>query len=262
MVTKRSVLIFGPSGAGKTTFMGWTALDPRTSPALFLDMEANTASLFGLPDGLTVVRIKNLEDLSKQFNYLANGDKVVEVETSNMGKQLVDYTAFKSVIIDSITELYLFTLTGQARERALEQKRKGNAERDDQDAFELRDYGVALNQIRRVLRYFRDLPIHFFATCLSKADLMTGEGRITKPDLPGILAEEIVAMFNVVAFLTISKDKEVNRRILFLHSYPGLRVKFQTPWGTRVPEYFNLGEKVENPVSELLNLMKIPEGEN
>lgn len=260
---KRNILLFAPSGVGKTTFMGWSAFDARTKPVLFLDFESNVASLYGLEDGITIVRIKNLDDLSAQYNHLFNEEVVKVVDEDSGEVTTIDYSKFKTVIVDSISELHTFTLMTKAQDRAEEQQQKGNLARADQDQFEQQDYGVALNQMRRILRYFRDLPINFFATALAKSELEPGEGKVLKPNLAGIMADEIVSMFNSVAFLTVAqgKTKEDKQRVLILHSYPGIRVKFQTPWGKKVVDHFVVGVNQENPMSELLDIMNIPKEE-
>ncbi len=257
---KRNILLFAPSGMGKTTTMGWAALDERTRPVLFLDFESNVASLYGLEDGITIVRIKNLDDLSAQYNHLFNEEVVKTIDEDSGEVTTIDYSLFKTVIVDSISELHTFTLMEKSKERAEEQAQKGNAARADQDQYEMTDYGQALNQMRRILRYFRDLPINFFATALAKSELEAGEGKVTKPSMAGILADEIVAMFNAVAYLTITqgKNKEDKQRVILLHSYPGLRIKFQTPWGQKVVDHFVVGVNNENPIAEILDIMNIP----
>jgi hypothetical protein len=218
------------------------------------------ASLFGLEDGLTIVRIKNLDDLSVQYSHLLNGDKVKELDESTGEVTTIDYGSFRTVVIDSISELHTFTLMSRAQDRATEQSQKGNAGRADQDAFEMQDYGQSLNQMRRILRYFRDLPINFFASALAKAEVEAGEGKVTKPNMAGTLAEEVVSYFNVVAYMNIAKGKteEDRNRVLVLHSFPGIRAKFQAPWGQKVVDHLTLDSTITNPVSSLLDLMKIP----
>lgn len=211
-------LIFGPAGQGKTTLMGSAALDERTAPMLVIDFEGGSGSLAGLD--VDIAPVQSWEDFNEVYNNLANGDTV----------DGVDYSQYKSVAIDSITEIHIFALLDILRE-------KGPTRRDP-DALEIQDYGKASTQLRRLLRAFRDLPLHVFFSALAKDTEIKGLGRVTMPSLSGQMAEEVPGLMDVVGYLAQAEDDNGEvERLLLLQNYPKYRTKVRLPWGApRVDE--------------------------
>lgn len=221
-------IIFGPYGHGKTTFCATAQLDPRTSPALFLDFEAGESSLAGLD--IDMHRIRSWDDYNEAY------------------AELNDNSKYKSIIIDSISETHIFALL------AIVEKFKSR--REDPDLVQLQDYGKAQIQMRRFLRAFRDLPMHVFMTCQSKDVTEPKVGTVKKVALAGQMAEEVPGIMDVVAYLALREtDKGETERVLLLKNQPQFRVKVRTPWGVRdVPD-----ELAPDPtVTDLLNALKVP----
>jgi hypothetical protein len=213
--TYAKVLVFGPHGQGKTTFLGSAQEDERTSPMLLLDFEGGTPSLRGLE--IDVVPCTSWKDFMDVHGELTLGRH-----------------PYKSLGIDSVSEIGMSAL--------LESMTIGS--RKDPDVAEQRDYGRAQIQLRRLVRMFRDLPMHVFVTALPKEQDVPGVGRVVKPALFGQLADEIPGIFDVVAYLALSIDPETNAEVrsLLLKNMAKFRVKARTPWHrTDIPDY------VDNP---------------
>jgi hypothetical protein len=211
------VLIFGPSGQGKTVFLGTAQEDDRTSPMLLLSFEGGHSSLAGLD--IEIAPIKSWEDYNEVYDLLTN---------ENHG--------YKSIGIDSISETHTFAL--------LDILNKQGESRRDPDLIEQGDYGKASTQMRRFLRTFRDLPVHVFYTALAKEIKDPRAGMVKVPAMAGQLAEEVPGIMDTVGYLAIEppeEDEDEEKRILLLKNYPKFRTKVRTPWQVQVPD------EIENP---------------
>lgn len=203
-------LIFGPPGQGKTTLLGSAQLDERTNPMLLLDFEGGVQSLVGLE--IDVVRITGWPTYNEVYNELVKGK-----------------TPYKSIGIDSISETNIFAL--------LQILRDEGPQRKDKDLLEQRDYGKSNVQIRRLVRDFRDLPVHVFFTSLSKEVIDPREGTIKTPSLSGQMAEEVPGLMGLVGYLALTENEEGDPiRSLLLQNYPKFRTKVRAPWGEVAPD--------------------------
>lgn len=224
------MMVFGPSGGGKTYFIGTAQDDPRTSPILILDYEGGTTTLKG--SGIDVVRIRSWDDYKQVYDFLVKGDH-----------------HYKSIGLDSVSETYLSALyqilDREARSRKIP------------DMPQIQDYGEAGTQVRRLLRAFRDLPLHVFATSLVKEDDDVREGRVKKPALSGQLGDDVPGIFEVVGYLSLATQNTtegpVNVRALVLQNYPKIRAKARAPRGIVLPN-----EVIDPTVTSLLDLYGIP----
>ena len=221
-------LIYAPSGHGKTRFLGTANDDPRTAPTIMLDYEGGTQSLVGRD--IDIVKIESWETFNEVYKFLSSSDH-----------------KYKSVSLDSISETHIFAL--------LQLLSNDTRNRKIPDLLEQGDYGIALVQMRRLLRSFRDLPLHVFASALSKTDLDPREGSIIKPSLAGAMADEVQAIFDIVGYLSLAtmqgEEGEETHRVLLLQNYPKYRTKARMPENvTDVPD-----ELVDPSVTSLLDAL-------
>lgn len=231
-------LIFGPSRSGKTTFASTAGYDEgRASPALLLDFEGGSGSAAGIPD-LYVSPMRDWVDFNEACEYLTS-----------------DANKFKTVIIDSVSELHIFSLLNIIDyELATNPKR---SERGDENTAEQSDYGKSLVQMRRFLRVLRELPLHTIVTSLSKADDYPREGKVRVPAMFGQLAGEMVGMFPIVGYLinerTRQKRKAIFNRVLHLQNTEGVRNGVRIPVGSKFPNL--LSEPTVPKLFDLLDLV-------
>jgi len=239
------VLIFARSGMGKTHMLGTAELDKRTSKILVLDFENGTTSLAG--SGVDVLHVKTWQDYEQVYAYLAN-----------------EKPPYKSVALDNISEVHIFSLHNMAREENI----GGPKTQITQQA-----YGKALIQKRILLREFRDLPMNVFFTSWSKNEDVAGEGNIQIPSLFGQLALESTGMFDacigikdiekVGKLLEEAKEKNLpkTQRWLVLKNDPQLAAKIRTPYHTKMPSIVGPITTTSPSITMLFDAWGIPQPE-
>lgn len=234
-------LLFGPTGVGKTTLLGTAQEDPRTAPMVILDFEGGTNSLVGLD--IDVIQIRDWNDYDEAYDFLESDS------TDNL---------YNSVSIDSLSETHMFSVLNILDDQAEKRIEKNQSP----DLANEGDYGIALVQMRRLIRRFRDLPLHVFFTALDQDGTEPGIGIIKKPALFGKLANEAPGLMDLVAYYTWLRvnpanaaEKEV--RTLCLKNYSKYRAKVRTTWKAS-----NVPDEIRNPtMTKLLDVLEIPRKE-
>lgn len=203
-ITFLKTLIYGDSDSGKTTLAGSISKIAECSPTLMIDIEGGATS---------VRHFKNLEVI-----HPINFKQIWEI-----WRQLAPLSAkgnlpYKTIILDSSTELQRL-----GTERVMERTVARAAEKGDDKDPDHPDWGdwtKSHNQFRRVMRGFRDLNANVIITCLAQTDMSRPSVPKAKPQLNGIMKDEISASFDVVLFLTkaVVKDdtgeESIERRAL------------------------------------------------
>ncbi len=213
-----NALIYGPPKLGKTHFLGTAAFDERTAPMALLDFEGGVLDVLedmpGFGTDLIHVPVRSWDDLNEAY---------ARVEENAEG--------FKSVAIDSISETHIFALLNILDEEHERREDKG----ENTDLIQQGDYGTALVQLRRLVRTFRDLPLHTFYTSHSKDEIVTGEGMVKMPSMAGKAATEIPGLMTLIGYLTM--DGEGMRTLLLNpEEYPRHRIGVRAGWGIKVPD--------------------------
>lgn len=238
-------LVFAPAGHGKTYLLGSAQNDERTAPMLFLDFEGGDETLSGLD--IDVVAIRSWEDYNEVYEILTSGQ-----HWKLPGSSLARGEKYRSLGIDSISETHVWALLSILEKNA--------PRRREPDLIEQGDYGIASTQMRRLLREFRDLPMHVFYTAHAREVDERGVGRVKVPAMAGQMSEEVVGLMSVVGYLAIEprvvevdgEEVEEAGRLLILKNYPGFRTKVRTPWGTPGPD------EIEDPtITKILDALGV-----
>jgi phage nucleotide-binding protein len=188
-----NILIYGESGAGKTTLAGSADAVPEMRRVLIIDIEGGTLSLRTRYPGVDSVRVKSWQDMQKVYDELYLGTH-----------------GYSTVVIDSLTEAQKMSMDEIMRRLVKEHEDR------DADVPGIREWNINIEQTRKFVRLFRDLPINTIFTALSKADRnpRTGVTR-TKPYLSGKVADEVAGFLDIVAYLyTKEVDGEHKRMLL------------------------------------------------
>lgn len=162
------------------------------APVLFVDMEGGTLSLRAEYPDVDVVRVQNFRELGKVHDALRKGEG-----------------GYNTVVLDSLTEIQKFSMYGIMQELL-------NKEPDrDPDVPGMREWGKNIEQIRRLVRAFRDLPMNvvFTALAMSDKDPRTGLSK-TKPQLSGKLSSEVAGFMDIVVYMYMKQVDGENQRLL------------------------------------------------
>lgn len=159
-------LIYGPSGAGKTTFAA-TAPNP-----IFASSEKGLMSIRHLSPQFA--EINSLQDLKDLYNFLKN-----------------EKHEFETCVIDSITEINDIIKT------EIETKNKRN--------MQLQDWGILQKEIKDILRKFRDLPMHIIFLAQETTEKDEEKIVKYLPSLNGKSATEIAYYMDTVGYCFIDK---------------------------------------------------------
>src|SRR5690606_30534593 len=74
---------------------------------------------------------------------------------------------FRTFVIDSVTELQAVNIEEVVSESIEKEKRRGRVDRSI-DEPHLRDYGKSTNRLRRIIRWYKNLPVNVILTALPK----------------------------------------------------------------------------------------------
>jgi hypothetical protein len=110
---------------------------------------------------------------------------------------------FNTVIIDSLTEVQKFNMDEIMRKMVDAAEEKGSER--DMDVPSLREWGKNLEQTRRFVRAFRDLPLNVIFTALVREDKDKLQRPINVPSLSGKMAGEVAAFLDIVCFYSIKE---------------------------------------------------------
>lgn len=188
-----NLLVYGEPGVGKTVLAGSSSAVDEMQPVLFIDIEGGTFSIRERFPDVDVVRVQTWNQMQKVYDELRRG----------AGQ-------YRTIVIDSLTEVQKFSMA-----QIMTDLIKSDPDRDP-DIPGMREWGKSIEQIRRYVRAFRDLPCHTIFTALAATDKDAKTGVMkTKPSLPGKLSGEVSGFVDVVVYYykkTI--DGEIKRLML------------------------------------------------
>lgn len=211
-----NLLIYGKPGVGKTFLAATADHVPEMRPVLYLNVEGGDMTLrHAAPEIRKIPEEGSLTwgQLEMIYNELAR-------QCYN-GVQPGDF-APRTVILDTLTECQKMNMAQIMAELLMAEPDKGW----DPDIPDVRRWGKNIEQIRKWVRKYRDLPINVIMTCHEQEEKDQMTGAINhKPQLSGKLSNEVAGFFDVVTYLYVKSEDGVPVRKLLTGAIEGYVAK-------------------------------------
>jgi hypothetical protein len=192
-----NVLYYGDGGTGKTTDLATMA---NLGRVLYVDAESGIKRY---PLEQMGVKVENLELL--QFDDNPTFQELDDAFWQLKAELDADADSWVGVAWDSGTEIYhalLDSLVGKRLEKAEKAQRAGGKIADSlQNRFfiDRDEYGIMSQQVRHLLRRYRDLPCHFGISFLERRDVDESTGRVrVGPSVTPGLQSDVIGWHDIV----------------------------------------------------------------
>ncbi len=158
-----NIMLYGEPGAGKTWLASTAQNHPLMKNVLFLNVEGGLVTLASRGDikAIDIVGIEKFKPTPEMPELPPFSSTLEDVFWKLLRKE-GDYADINTVVIDSGTEAQTLSL-----EKLSAEGKKKNKQRGDDELW-LEDYGKSTAQLKRLLRWYRDLPMHVIVTALTQ----------------------------------------------------------------------------------------------
>lgn len=187
-----NLLAFGLPGCGKTWFLGTAEDHADTSPLLILDVEGGSKTLRKRTN-IDVVQVRSIDEIAGWHKRLMEENDVL---------------GYKTIGIDSGSELAKLDM------REIMLKAKNDRPDIEVDVPGFREWGIAGEHMRRIIRAYRDLPMNFIFT--SHVDIRQDDLNRTTyaPMFSGKLRVEAPGFLDIVGYMTTKIEDDITTRIM------------------------------------------------
>jgi hypothetical protein len=223
--------VYGEYGVGKTRLLGSAVELPQMQDVLFIDAEAGELTIATVLDKayadarekhFDVIRITKFSELARVQEFLkvhckfrdeGNDAKLKELEQKLRPDDYDPNTPpkkYRTVIIDSLSEVEtysLYQLLGISDKTRID---------EEAASPEWAEYKKNHSQILRMIRAFRDLPMHVMMTSATQYTQDEQKRFKYQPTLTGKLSKQCQGFMDIVGFLAIVQGEQgTNIRRLF-----------------------------------------------
>lgn len=189
-----NILYYGREGSGKSTNAAMAANHPGISRVLVINAESGLKKAALQRRGVDTSKVVLWPPPGRLLTFRS----LEALHAKILSDLHTDPTSWGAVVLDSITEIHQ-ALREQATEKRIDKvKRTGGqaAAVLDEDFVDRDDYGVMTNQMRKLIRRFRDLPCHVVVTALEKVS----EDGMVGPAISPALATDVLGYMDLVLY--------------------------------------------------------------
>lgn len=239
-------LVYGEYGSGKTWWCGTSADVPALRDVLLISAESGHATLeddahaFGMID---IVQTTNYKTVARVYDFLklhcsirdrlgqhadisdASRDRRLFNLQSQVMPDLEDggrVRAYRTVIIDSLTEVEVYCMNQLLG--------VNDATKIDEESApaEWAQYRVQHTMVQRLIRNFRDLPMHVLFTCARSYVQDETKRMIYSPMMTGKLSGQVQGFMDMVGYLVMGApgdDGAIAPRRMYIQPAPRYAAK-------------------------------------
>lgn len=234
-------MCYGKPGSGKTTLMGTCADIPEMQGVLFVDAESGDLAVqenarIKNPNLLidNRVRVTDFKSVAMVHQFLTSHckfrdandvQKMREQEAWLRGcspEEIDEPVRFKTVMLDSITEVDIYCTYGLL---GITQDKMLHGESSDIDVARFDEFRKNNQMIQMLCRAFRDLPMHFLASCGRVFTEDETKKRYYSPALTGQLKTQVPGFFDIVGYMDIQTVGDKTERKLWINPVKNFEAK-------------------------------------
>lgn len=206
-----NILLYGFPGIGKT-WLASTAQDhPLMADVLFQNVEGGMITIASRGDIMAqdIVAIKKFKP-TVQMPKLRENTSTLEDEFWHLANRDPGYENIHTTVLDSGSEIQTLNLELLVSESLANQAYKAKNKDRDQDDIYIEDYGKSNNMLKRLFRWYRDLPINVIITALPQFVYPKGpDGKVkqgvdpiaVKPQFTQKLADSVMGYVDFVWYM-------------------------------------------------------------
>lgn len=202
-----NALFYGNGGTGKTTALAHMA---NLGRVLFIDAESGIKRLPLVELGVAVENIERLDFGPDGLTY----DHLEDVFWSLKRDLDDDPDSWVGVALDSWTEVYhalLERLVARRSEKYRKLQSQGRTVSEmmaDPFFIDRDEYGIMSEQVRRLIRKFRDLPCHFGTSFLERRDQYEDGSVHIGPSITPALQSDVIGWHDIVGRTTYDQGAD------------------------------------------------------
>lgn len=186
-----NVLYYGDGGTGKTTDIAHMA---KLGPVIIINAESGikTRALRQYDIPLDNISIYPDVEAGEEISF----DGLIDLWKNTRAQLVESPGSVVGIGWDSVTEIYQALLLDIVKDAYIRAQRQGKDR--DPSFIALEDYGVMTQQVRNLVRKFRDLECHFAMSALAKRDQDNDGQVIYQPQVTAKLQNDLIGWMDVV----------------------------------------------------------------